>query len=74
MIPLGPADVPPGSVLRRPETPKSNWISVDSVSDVWLCLAGGPPIPWADLQAEGWLIKRGPGMLWVPCCKEREKP
>jgi hypothetical protein len=72
MIPLGPADVPPGSVLRQVMSPPTYWVAIAGVCSVVLRLASGEEIEWEALQKDGWLIKR-PGCVWVKCEKPKKK-
>ena len=65
MVPLGPEDVPPGSVVSL-ET-SSGWVAIQIATSMGLCLPDRS-LPWGTLLSEGWKIKR-PGEDWKPCGK-----
>lgn len=69
MVPLGPEDVPPGSVVRRQNRPEedTHWIAVTAVSDalIWI---GNQSIGWLGFQL--WEISRDGGKTWQRCEKE----
>lgn len=72
-VPLGPDDVPPGSVFRSKELP-DGWIAPTSVSAGAGCYFHDEVVfryKWAELQ-EKQEIKR-PGEDWQPCWKETEQ-
>lgn len=72
MIPLGPEDVPPGSVVRmsewrgfnewRPVVPRQSCVIINGISDISLT--------YHDLQRVGWEISRDFGKTWQRCEKE----
>lgn len=67
-IPLGNADVPPGSAIKQP-----HWVGWKIITSI------GPKgiatqyerINYECLMSDGWLIKR-PGEEWKPCWKLEE--
>lgn len=70
MIPLGPEDVPPGSVIRHKQWSKHWWAAVvtsfgDSIQ------ANRAIIYWTQLQQE-WEISRDGGKTWQRCEKVKE--
>jgi len=80
-LPLGPVDVPPGSVFRQSETTAScPWYSVLCIHDLGVCFhAGGKDaftLTYAELERLPWQINRprhrdadGNPTLWEPCRK-----
>jgi hypothetical protein len=68
LVPLGPEDVPPGSVVRLA---KVGWLAVSECADEGLIVNSLAPddISWSRLMDDGWEIKR-PGEDWAPCSKE----
>jgi len=75
-VPLGPEDVPPGSVIRGPLWGNHSWSSIN-VSDfgvIWLGIdrfsgVGNHEMSWGRLMESGFEIKR-PSEDWKPCKKE----
>lgn len=70
-VPLGPEDVPPGSVIRFGDIPP--WAAVISVSDTGIRFShprtGMEMWPFGDCLANSIMIKR-PGEDWHPMWKE----
>ena len=74
LVPLGPEDVPPGSVIRSTKSvvPKS-WISVLNVISIGVEIAGNDGITTLNflrLKEECWEISRDGGKTWQKCHKE----
>lgn len=69
-VPLGPEDVPPGSVFRW-KTKTSSWVTALFVSQtsVWLATSGSGDAWSYETLMEKAEIKR-PGSDWQPCSKE----
>jgi len=76
-VPLGPEDVPPGSVIRGLLWGNHSWSSIN-VSDlgvIWIGIdrfpggVGNHEMSWGRLMESGFEIKR-PGEDWKPCKKE----
>jgi hypothetical protein len=67
LVPLGPEDVPPGSVFRHKAAVDQVWAAPTSV-EVHDLQLGGKAYSYIFLQRE-FLIKR-PGEDWKPCHKE----
>lgn len=69
LVPLGPEDVPPGSIVRRQNRPEedTHWIAVTAVSDalIWI---GNQSIGWLGFQL--WEISRDGGRSWQRAEKE----
>jgi hypothetical protein len=76
LVPLGPEDYPPGSVLRFAE---QHWYNALYVSREVICLISGDSVAWKDwnkLQDDGWQINtslpdtgRWDKDAWRPCSK-----
>lgn len=67
-VPLGPEDVPPGSVLRNHSVSHNvQWVNIRRVTSNELS-AGGVPLSYRALLNDGWEILR-PGEDWQPCHK-----
>ncbi len=72
-VPLGPEDVPPGSVFRYIQAKNfpAIWYSMEylSADGPVLRVENGESFPeWKTLMTSGWEIKR-PGEDWQPCRK-----
>jgi hypothetical protein len=69
MVPLGPEDVPPGSLLRNKDVP---WAVVLAVTETGFVMPskfrGEIYHPYREAMELGSEIKR-PGEDWKPCCK-----
>lgn len=65
LVPLGPEDVPPGSIIRRHEWLKG-WQTVNGVYATGVCF-NGILLDWSELM-DVYEIKR-PGEGWKPCSK-----
>lgn len=70
MVPLGPEDVPPGSVLRDPAYPVY-WELVVNVG-VEGCKTDSEEWGWAELRDDRWEISRDFGKTWTRCQKPKE--
>ena len=70
-VPLGPEDVPPGSVVRRNNWPKARWcyIQPTDLADFALLWHGNEGPENLLLHFE---ISRDGGKTWGPCSKEVE--
>lgn len=71
-VPLGPDDVPPGSVIRDKSWTCSKWVAIiqcDELGVWWHCCDRARSQVWASL-VEGWEISRDNGKTWLPCWKE----
>lgn len=75
-VPLGPEDVPPGSVFRMPDD--SGWMLANEISRGSIRI-GREPLTFDCLMQYGWLINRpanrgenGKPTKWEPCWKEGE--
>lgn len=80
-VPLGPEDVPPGSVFRPRDWPGNIYVtpSVFLLGITYSSNNTCVPVSFSDLQEEEWLINRpkhrdadGYPTLWEPCYKEVE--
>lgn len=79
-VPLGPEDIPPGSVFRHPQWGAESYRSPQDVSQYgigWSAYAAGDRHQFQELMDEGWLINRSTPMTgkwdaaaWEPCWKE----
>jgi hypothetical protein len=67
-VPLGPEDVPPGSVFRSALNTRGEWTAPHSVTAVGVWFVRTNEWAYATL-VDGWEIKR-PGEDWKPCSKE----
>ncbi len=68
MAPLGPEDVPPGSVIRSNDRHRFAVTKMSITYGLWIdALHRRNEIIWSEL-AEHWQIKR-PGQDWQPCSK-----
>lgn len=73
MVPLGPEDVEPGSVIRSTVNP-NGWMTITFIRNEGVGLvrykedAHSTFTPYAELLSGGFLIKR-PGQDWRPCSK-----
>ena len=65
MVPLGPEDVPPGSVIRQTE---GVWETVLYVGQMGILNSKNDLLYWSDLKGFGYEIKR-PGEDWTACSK-----
>ena len=77
MLPLGPEDVPPGSVIRSArESTRKPWIAVLNVLSVGVEILGntgtGYTVPFTVLFADEWQISRDGGKTWQKCEKPEE--
>jgi hypothetical protein len=66
-VPLGPEDVPPGSVIRR--LGDSGWCVVIAVGQSGISVTFGDAVSFEVAMKLGWQIKR-PSEDWKPCKKE----
>lgn len=73
-VPLGPEDVPPGSVVRTCKQ-RVGWFSISVYPDsVVVFLGDGPEVvDYQLLQQHHWEISRDGGKTWGPCWKEVEE-
>jgi hypothetical protein len=71
-LPLGPEDVPPGSVVRRCGDPEWLWrgICPDSVNGI-LVRSTASHVSFKELM-DNYIISRDGGKTWEPCWKEVE--
>ncbi len=67
-VPLGPEDVPPGSVLNGGND-DSEWLLIHSINRRELRLSDRNILTYEELSKCGYRIKR-PGQDWQPCWKE----
>lgn len=75
LVPLGPEDVPPGSVLRwRTWEPHEYRLPMEVHAVGVLLVHGGvvKDYSWETLHSEGWLISRDGGKTWARCEKEEK--
>ena len=75
MVPLGPEDVPPGSVVRHKNWGNNvSWCIVEGVGKNALSygsqLGHGWTREWIDLKEQGFEISRDGGKTWQRCEKE----
>lgn len=68
MIPLGPEDVPPGSVLRKGCWREHTWQTVVFVGTTHVTTGSNHLAYYSELMGDKWVIKR-PGEDWMPCHK-----
>ena len=70
-VPLGPEDVPPGSVFRPVSFKENEYYNPLHVGMHMIILADTVLFTrkWAQMHEDGWLIKR-PGQDWQPCSKQ----
>lgn len=70
-VPLGPEDVPPGSVFRPVSFKENEYYNPLHVGMHMISLADTVLFTrkWAQMHEDGWLIKR-PGQDWQPCSKQ----
>lgn len=75
-VPLGPEDVPPGSVLKAKSWPACEWRSIDHIYPDGVLLSNSRRRPWAKLMQD-YLINRSipltgkwDATAWEPCSKE----
>lgn len=76
-VPLGPEDVPPGTVFRYPAVDlQHEWQVAISISGlgIWLFRDGVEFFPFTQLETEEWQITRDGGRTWQPCWKTDEPP
>ncbi len=71
LVPLGPEDVPPGSVVRYPKN-GAPWVAVDYPGGDFIAIATKINIQFTDALRDGWEIKR-PGEEWQPCSKPEQE-
>ena len=69
-VPLGPEDVPPGSLLRDPEWPAGSWRAVLGVGSSVIWYGGAAKTEFVALLNSGIEISRDGGETWEPCSKE----
>lgn len=67
-IPLGPEDVPPGSVFRSNDSPRNCWVQCVAVDGHRIVLQSRS-IMWQDLKND-FLIKRPGCDTWQACSKD----
>lgn len=71
MVPLGPEDVPPGSVVRQGHFERTHWILIVSAGSSSIRIGSeGQKISYEDLQHSLWEISRDGGKTWKRCEKE----
>ena len=68
MVPLGPEDVPPGSVLRKGHWPEHAWQMVVFVETTFITAGSNHLAYYRELMGDNYFIKR-PGEDWKPCHK-----
>ena len=68
MVPLGPEDVPPGSVLRKGCWPEHAWQMVVFAGTTHVTTGSNHLAYYSELMGDKWVIKR-PGEDWKPCHK-----
>lgn len=68
-VPLGPEDVPPGSVVRT--IGADWWKQVAGVRGENLIVAGAGNLSWRALAENGWEILRPNSTTWEPCKKPK---
>jgi len=68
MIPLGPEDVPPGSVLRKGCWPEHAWQMVVFAGTTYITAGSNHLAYYRELMDDNYFIKR-PGEDWKPCHK-----
>lgn len=79
-VPLGPEDVPPGSVLRSPLSMPGTYIGHTAVTQTGIIL-DTEPAPWQSLVDANWQINsslpltgRWDATAWEPCSKPATLP
>lgn len=68
MVPLGPEDVPPGSVLRKGCWPEHAWQMVVFVETTYITAGSNHLAYYRELMDDNYFIKR-PGEDWKLCHK-----
>lgn len=79
-VPLGPEDVPPGSVLRKLHSPAAVWVAPAAVLTTSILHAANfsgdiEEISWENLKNHWQILRPGrdPATGWEPCWKEVEQ-
>lgn len=69
-VPLGPEDVPPGSVLRSKDWVYGGHVTPSVFLNLvcWINTSGPIHVTYEQLMRGGWEIQR-PGQDWQPCSK-----